>query len=163
MEFIIYSIFGYILECIYSSIIEKRININRGFMLGPYCPIYGISILCISIITKNHYRYALLLPLVCIFIALIEYITAFLLEKIFNRSWWDYSRKKYNIKGRVCLENVIIFGIGAIFIAKRVTPLLSTFLMRTSQAIAIISFLSFIVFILDFGFSIKRHYLTSQK
>ena len=159
MEFVIYSIFGYLLECIYSGVIEKRINFNRGFFMGPYCPIYGFSLLCISLITSNVEKYILQVMLSSILIAFIEYVTSFVLEKIFCRTWWDYRRKKCNLKGRVCLENLIVFGLGAVFITRKITPLIENVIGGETGFIIVLSFFLFIVFAIDLFISCKRHYL----
>lgn len=148
--------FGYVLECIYSSIIEKRINLGRGFFIGPYCPIYGITLLVINSFGYLNDIYLLLLS--SIFISLIEYNTSYVLEKIFNRNWWDYSRKKYNIKGRVCLENVIIFSFGSVFIIRKIIPCLDNILGIENYFMIIITFILFIIFSIDLSLSLKRHY-----
>lgn len=97
-----------------------------------------------------------------IFIVLIEYFTSYILEKIFNRTWWDYSRKKYNIKGRVCLENIIIFSIGSTYIIKKIVPLLDKFLGKETYTTIIIAFILFMLFAIDFSISSKKHYIDNK-
>ena len=115
--FIIYSLFGWILESIYKTIYEKKI-VNSGFLYGPFCPIYGIGALIMYFILDG-YKENLFLVFIIGFIVLSiwEYIVGFLLEKIFKTKYWDYSEKKFNIQGRICLTNSFIWGtLGVIFI-----------------------------------------------
>lgn len=106
-----YSILGWICEVIYCSVPSKRF-INRGFLYGPYCPMYGIGAVLILTITEPFTQYPLLVFLVslCV-VTLLEYFTGWLMESLFQVRFWDYSNKKFNIKGRICLKNSLIFGI----------------------------------------------------
>ena len=101
--FLIYSIIGWILEVITVFIETKKI-INRGFMLGPYCPIYGYSSI-IMIFYLNHYKdnpltVFLLAVIICSFV---EYLISYIMEKLFSARWWDYSHRKFNINVGVIL------------------------------------------------------------
>lgn len=116
LYFIIYSFFGWILESIYKSFIEKRI-INSGFLFGPFCPIYGfgacIMILCLEPFKNNA---MLLFATSFVVMSIWEYIVGWLLEKQFNTKYWDYTGNFLNIKGRVCLKNSTFWGaLGVIF------------------------------------------------
>ena len=121
--FITYSIGGWILESSYKSILEKKI-INSGFMYGPYCPIYGfgtmIMILALSRLTDN---IILLFIVSFVVLSLWEYIAAVFLEKIYHTTYWDYSDKKVNIKGRVCLLNSSYWGILGVVFIKLIHPI----------------------------------------
>ena len=124
--FFLYSILGYFIECFCCSIIEKRIVLNRGFCLGPYLPIFGFSAI---VITFLFYPYRDM-PLLLFFLSacsctMIEYITSYLLELIFHARWWDYKDKKFNINGRVCLSNSILFGVAGLFCVHVFTPFFS--------------------------------------
>lgn len=115
--FIIYSFFGWGVESIYRSICEKKI-INTGFLYGPVCPIYGIAAVTMVLTLENMKNNIILLFITSFFVLSIwEYIVGVLLEKIFERKYWDYSNHKLNIKGRVCLLNSIYWGIlGTVFV-----------------------------------------------
>ena len=115
--FIIYSLFGWILESTYKTIYEKKF-INSGFLYGPFCPIYGIGAIIMRLIL-NEYKDNIFHVFVIGFIALSiwEYAVGWLLEKLFKTKYWDYSEKKFNLNGRICLMNSIFWGIlGVVFI-----------------------------------------------
>ena len=116
LYFIIYSFFGWVLESIFKSILQRKI-VNSGFLYGPICPIYGFGVI-IMLLFLNKFKYNLVLLFLAGFIVLSvwEYIVGALLEKKFNTKYWDYSNNFLNIKGRVCLMNSIFWGIlGVIF------------------------------------------------
>ena len=116
LYFIIYSFFGWVLESIFKSILQRKI-VNSGFLYGPICPIYGFGAI-IMLLFLNKFKYNLVLLFLAGFIVLSvwEYIVGALLEKKFNTKYWDYSNNFLNIKGRVCLMNSIFWGIlGVIF------------------------------------------------
>lgn len=110
--FFIYAFLGWVIEVSYHTVTKGRF-INRGFLAGPYCPIYGFgAIAVIFFLTDIGEKSRLILFLGSMFIAsLIEFIAGFLLEKIFHERWWDYSNNKLNIGGYICLEFSIIWGV----------------------------------------------------
>lgn len=114
--FIIYSFMGWILESIYKTFYAKRF-VNSGFLHGPFCPIYGIGALIMHMFLDVFKEKPIVLFVVSILIlSILEYIVGLLLEKIFNTKYWDYSDSKFNIQGRVCLFNSVIWGfLGVIF------------------------------------------------
>lgn len=109
--FIIYSLIGWAIESAYKSYLQKK-WINTGFLNGPFCPIYGIGAL-IMIIFLNNYKmnFIIVFLLGFIILSIWEYLVGVFIEKIFHTKYWDYSDKKINIKGRVCLFNSICWGI----------------------------------------------------
>ena len=127
--FILFSFVGWIYECIYCTIVDKRWE-NRGFLFGPICPIYGASIILAMIvfghlgILKDGYE----TPVWQIFIItslmsiVIEYSTSLFLEKIFHAVWWDYTNVPLNINGRICVPATLGFGISGVFIVKFLLP-----------------------------------------
>lgn len=105
------------MESILRSIIERKI-INTGFLIGPFCPIYGIGA-CIMylFLTKLKGHVILLFIVSLISMSIWEYIVGVALEKIFKTKYWDYSNNKFNFQGRICLTNSIFWGIlGVLFI-----------------------------------------------
>ncbi len=115
--FVIYSFLGWVLESIVRTICERKI-INTGFLIGPFCPIYGFGAI-IMILFLNQYKNNIILLFIVSVIALSlwEYIVGVLLEKFFHTKYWDYSNHKFNFKGRICLTNSIAWGIlGVLFI-----------------------------------------------
>lgn len=115
--FVIYSFIGWILESTYKSILEKKI-INSGFLIGPFCPIYGwgcIIIYYALIGLKDNI--ALLFVAGFVVLSIWEYIVGWFLEIVFKTKYWDYSSKHFNINGRVCLLNSTFWGVlGILFI-----------------------------------------------
>ena len=128
--FFIYSVLGWILETLYCRMLDGK-WINWGFLFGPYCPIYGFGSLLIIAFLSNFIDSPIkVFFLGMIFTSLLEYITSFLLEKIFNAKWWDYSNRKFNINGRICLLNSLEFAALGIILTYLVHPILSSFVLN---------------------------------
>lgn len=109
--FLIYAIMGWCMEVILGIIENKRFA-DRGFLIGPYCPIYGAGSILITIFLQRYAEHiAALFCMAIVICGLLEYFTSYVMEKLFKARWWDYSKKKYNINGRVCLETIIPFGL----------------------------------------------------
>lgn len=139
------------------SFIKSKKFINRGFLIGPYCPIYGCGALLITFLLRKYSDdIVALFCLGMILSALLEYYTSFLLEKIFKARWWDYSTRKYNINGRICLNTMIPFGILGVIMMKIIHPALLTFIYGISNnLLTIISIVLFILFLIDNVLSIS--------
>ncbi len=148
--FIIYSFLGWAVEVLDSFYNLKKF-VNRGFLIGPYCPIYGVGLLIIIHFLKSYTDSYLVVFVMSMFICMIlEYFTSYIMEKLFNARWWDYSDKKYNINGRICLETTIPFGLGGMAIMYIVNPLLERVLKSLSNNILIIiSIVLFVIFLVD--------------
>ncbi len=117
LVFYIYSIFGYILEILGIFISKKKIVYNRGYLLGPYLPIFGFGALFVTLFLTKYYNEPIVLFVMGMAVCgVLEYFTSFILEKAFNLRWWDYSNKKFNINGRICLETMVMFGIGSVLL-----------------------------------------------
>ena len=109
--FMIYSVAGWCVEEVTCSIIEKKI-VDRGFLIGPLCPIYGFGGTGITIFLTKYINSPIAVfcmgVLLC---AVLEYFTSYIMEKIFNARWWDYSNDKLNLNGRICVRTLIPFGV----------------------------------------------------
>ena len=153
--FFIYSFIGYILEVIVVSKIEQRLVLSRGYLIGPYLPIFGFgSLLVIAILYKYSNDLLVLFILGTVLCCLLEYLTSYILEKLFKLRWWDYSDKKYNINGRICLENGIFFGILTVLLVKYINPFFINYLLLiNNNIIIIIGILLFSIILFDFIFS----------
>ena len=128
IKFIIFSFMGWAYECVYSMITTGHWD-NRGFLIGPICPIYGIGAVSAMVIFNE-------LPwfeagdtewwkifLICaIGSAILEYTVSLILEKKFHAMWWDYSKVPFNIKGRICLPATLGFGVAGVVIVKKFFP-----------------------------------------
>ena len=148
--FITYSFIGWIIEMIDNVIVYKKI-INRGFLIGPYCPIYGYGAVFIIYFLHSYTKEPIVLFIMAMVIcAILEYTTSYLMEKIFQARWWDYSNFKYNINGRICLETMIPFGIGGCAILYIANPIITKlFSMLPSMGLTILSITLFIIFLID--------------
>ena len=115
--FVIYSFLGWVLESIVRTICERKI-INTGFLIGPFCPIYGFGAIIMILFLDSFKNNIFLLFFVSVIaLTLWEYIVGVFLEKFFSTKYWDYSNHKFNYKGRICLTNSIAWGIlGVLFI-----------------------------------------------
>ena len=133
VEFIVYSFFGWLWESVYCTINEKRWA-DRGFLLGPICPIYGSCVIVLTLIFNLAQAYfpsgipMWMTFLVCFFgSAIAEFGTSYVLEKRFHMRWWDYSDMPLNIDGRICLPVSIAFGIAGVLIVSFLLPQVALF------------------------------------
>ena len=150
LTFFIYSFAGWSMEVIN---VKRRQNkwVNRGFLIGPICPIYGYGCLSIIILLKKYYEDPIVLLIMSIVICgLLEYLTSYIMEKLFKLRWWDYSDKKYNIAGRVCLENLVVFGLLGTTITYIINPFIVNILDKLPELlIQIITIILLIIYIID--------------
>ena len=149
--FFIFSILGYISEVIFCYVADGKIT-NRGFLHGPYCPIYGFGALLIIVLLNQYNNDPIaLFILSVVFTSILEYFTSWLMEKVFNDRWWDYSSNFANINGRVCLFNSLCFGIGALLINYILFPLISRLvLLLNNHILIIVTSICFIGILTDF-------------
>ncbi len=156
MLFFIYSFAGWLMESLGDTVKKKKF-INRGFLIGPYCPIYGCGVILITILLQKYSDDIFIIFFMSIFISgILEYSTSYLMEKIFKARWWDYSERKFNINGRICLETLIPFGIAGTFILYVVNPFLLKYIeMIPSTVLHIISGILVFIYILDLIVSFK--------
>ncbi len=137
--------------------IEAKKFINRGFLIGPYCPIYGCGAVAITILLHRYTNdWIVLFFMSMIACGILEYATSYVMEKLFHARWWDYSRRKYNINGRICLETLIPFGILGLLIMYVTNPFILKYLTRLPQNnLNIIAGVLFTIFMLDSIISLK--------
>ena len=130
--FLIYSFSGWLMETIFASICERKL-INRGFLTGFFCPIYGFGAILIVQSSKwvtvvfEDYSTSLLMSILfsILLVTALEYITGFFLEKIFNCKWWDYSDKAVNLHGYICLQYSLLWGFLAFLLVQLAHPAIS--------------------------------------
>ena len=124
--YFIYSFFGWCVEVIYVALVGRRVE-NRGFLNGPVCPIYGFGMLGVLMALFPIQNNIPLLFFGGMFIcSLIEFIGGFALDKIFHMRWWDYSNRKCNVGGYICLRYSIMWGIGVVLAVRLGHPLVYT-------------------------------------
>ena len=148
--FIIYSFMGWFLEVI-CKLFEFKRFVNRGFLIGPICPIYGYGVLLIIILIGNSTNDILAVFLKSILVcSILEYFTSYFMEKLFKARWWDYSRRKFNINGRICLETMLPFGILGTTVVYVIHPIITKFVdIFSNQTIMIVSIVLFIIYLTD--------------
>lgn len=121
--FMIYSFAGWVME-VALSLIYKHKFINRGFLIGPIVPIWGTGALFISFVLSGTENLFVIFCVSMVGGALIEYIASWAMERLFRVRWWDYSKKKFHVNGRICLESIVAFGICGILITEFTNPFL---------------------------------------
>lgn len=127
--FMIYSFLGWAMESIFVSVKSKK-WVNRGFINGPFCPIYGTGALLILLSLRPVADNLPLLFLGGFLIATaVEYVIGVAMEKLFHATWWDYSEKPFNIKGHVCLERSAEWGMLSVFVVRVIQPLVAGFVL----------------------------------
>lgn len=148
--FFIFSFLGWVMEVTLTLITDKKF-VNRGFLLGPCCPIYGCGCILLNLLLQNYVNNIIVLFILTMFTcSLLEYITSFLMEKIFKLRWWDYSQMRFNINGRICLETIIPFGLLGCFVTYVSNPIIFKYLEMLSElALKTISGICFTIFLAD--------------
>lgn len=150
----IQSLLGWGMEVILKMIQYRRF-INRGFMVGPYCPIYGTGVvimsLCIGGTIGSYSGYFLTFALAFVLCGVLEFMVSFIMEKFFHARWWDYSQKPLNLQGRIWIGNLILFGLGGIIIVKWGNPVFFGLLSKVPKTfLEILALVLAVVMVLDF-------------
>ena len=153
--FFVYSFLGWFMESIGGIFVVKK-YVNRGFLIGPYCPVYGTGVVLITLLLNNSTDNCISLFInVMVICGVLEYLTGYLMEKIFKARWWDYSDNRFNINGRVCLETLVPFSImGTLFLYVINPILINLFVSAPDILIHIITWVLFFIIIIDTIFSL---------
>ena len=110
--FLIYSFLGWLSETLLYMLRDGKV-VKRGFLFGPLCPIYGFGAgLCIMLLYGRVHNVFYVFLLGMLLTSTLEYLTHFFMEKIFHAMWWDYSNRRFNIRGRIYLKGCLLFGAG---------------------------------------------------
>ena len=127
----IYSAAGWVGEMIYCSVGKGHICEKRGFLNGFICPIYGHGALLVLYVLHGGFKNPVL-TFLCgmVLTSALEYFTSWFMEKLFHMRWWDYSKKKIQINGRVCLLNSVLFGLACVLLCHVVNPPVMAWLFR---------------------------------
>lgn len=149
--FIIYAFLGWCSEVAFAAV-NKGKFVNRGFLNGPVCPIYGVGMLIVVLCLWNLRDRPLLLFLgSALLTTALEFVTGFVLERFFHDKWWDYSDMPFNIKGYVCLKFTILWGLAASFIIGAIHRFIYMLIEKTPFALGVILLAVFsAAFIADF-------------
>lgn len=148
--FMIYAIIGWGIEVI-GKLFQYHKFINRGFLIGPYCPIYGYGALIMTLFLQKYKGdWFVLFGMSMLICSFLEYITSYVMEKWFHARWWDYSQYKFHLNGRICLKNAILFGIGGCFIIEVFNPIVFEMISFVSSPFdSILSWFLFVIFMID--------------
>ncbi len=146
--FYFYCFFGWCFESAYVSICERRL-VNRGFIRGPFLPLYGSGAIMMLVVSMPFQQY---LPLVflagCVGATALEYVTGAVMEALFKVRYWDYSHKRFNVKGYICLSSTIAWGFLTILMTRFVHKAVEGFVMSLPEGL-----LTAIVLVLTIGIS----------
>lgn len=141
--FMFYAVGGWCIEVIYKTTCTGKF-VNRGFLNGPLCPIYGVGvtivILCLTPLSDN---LLLLYAGSVLLTSALEFITGFVMEKIFHQKWWDYSKEHFNLMGYICLRFSLLWGIACVFVMKIIQPLVLLVFSKTPELLKTIVFICF--------------------
>ena len=160
--FIIYAVIGWVTEVIYQAV-SKGIVVNRGFLNGPVCPIYGFGSLFVILLVKTlGIDYSSFSSDTEVFLlgmllsTMLELVGGYALLKIFHARWWDYSTKPFNFHGYICLEFSIIWGFGILIVVRKIHPFIETVFggMASSKLGLALLVAGYIIFISDFAVSV---------
>ena len=148
--FMIYSFLGWCIEIIFTLYKEKTL-VNRGFLMGPYCPIYGCGCILIILLLNRYLKDPVALFIMSMVIcSVLEYITSYVMEKLFKARWWDYSDRRFNINGRICLETLVPFGLLGCLLMYFLNPFISNILLKLSNnTLGFIAIMLLVIFVLD--------------
>lgn len=149
--FYIYSFIGWCVEVIYHGVIKNRF-VNRGFLNGPVCPVYGVGFYgVVLLLTPYIDNFALLFFGSMLITSLIELFAGFILYKIFNLRWWDYTGNKFNIGGFVCLRFSVYWGLAGTFAMLVIHPPVEAFVINMPNIVKVVLLAFFsVVLVIDF-------------
>lgn len=124
LYFFIYGFLGWCTEVAFAACKERRF-VNRGFLNGPICPIYGIGVgVVVQFLSGFQSNFILLYLTSIVLVTVLEWLTGFILEKVFHNKWWDYSNMPFNLNGYVCLLFSLIWGVACVVIVDFIHPLI---------------------------------------
>lgn len=120
---ILYSFLGWCGEMVYCSIGQRKLCEKRGFLNGPLCPIYGHGALLVLVVLGQRWNNPISTFLIgMVLTSTVEYLTSYLMEKLFHMRWWDYSHHHFQLNGRICLLNSTLFGLACLVLRYVVHP-----------------------------------------
>ena len=168
--FFLYGFIGWGVEVVYAAIKTHKL-VNRGFLCGPICPIYGFgmvgliySVSLIPMPDSGSMSSVAIFFIGMILTTAIELVGGWALFKIYHIRWWDYSNCKYQINGRICLTNCIFFGLGCVLLCHVVNPPVLRWLMGIGPeyTVPVASFI-FGLYIMDNVLSIRSAFQLSHR
>ncbi|MFD0896894.1 putative ABC transporter permease [Loigolactobacillus binensis] len=157
LYFFAYALIGWLWESAYVSVRKKQLT-NSGFLIGPIIPVYGFSVIIVlAVLEPFKNNIGELFVLSALLVTLIEYLTSWLMERLFQARWWDYSDLPFNLNGRVALPISLFWGFGVVVIVKLVHPFVSQFILNLSSFTAIVASIVLTdLLMFDLGFTIAN-------
>lgn len=153
--FIAYSFGGWLMEML-STVVFRHKFYNRGFLIGPLCPIYGVTGTLVTLMVGRQENILEIFCVVMIFGGVIEYLTSYFMEKLFRARWWDYSGRPFNLNGRIYLPTLLAFGALGVVAVKIVSPaLLSLFHTLNNATLISLAIALAVILLCDFAISLN--------
>ena len=144
--FIIYSFIGYIIETLFGIATKGVWESRQSFLYGPFCGIYGIGAITITLLSRYFNKNKLTLFVGGFLVGSVtEYTISFLVDTILHTKWWDYSNIPFNLNGRICVWFSLFWGILAIYLMTHIHPKIDRFLDKFSPKIVTIITITFVV------------------
>lgn len=129
------AVLGWMME-VGCKLVQFHRFINRGFLIGPYCPIYGFGAVAVTAaLTRYADSPVLVFVMAVVICGTLEYLTSYIMEKLFHARWWDYSQRRFNLNGRVCANTLIPFGLLGLVMIYLVKPFLFGFFATLEQTV----------------------------
>lgn len=133
----VYAFLGWIAEVLYVLVRERSLQ-NRGFLTGPTVPIYGFGAIALILLVLPYVSNPFLVFLASVLItSTLEFVTHLVLDKLFHIKLWDYSTRRFNLWGRICLENSLLFGLLGVLLIYVIHPVLARVLVAIPHDVAI--------------------------
>lgn len=137
LYFFVYGFLGWCTEVAFAACKERKF-VNRGFLNGPICPIYGIGVgIVVQFLMPYKDNFILLYVTSVVLVTVLEWVTGFILEKVFHNKWWDYSKMPLNLNGYVCLLFSLIWGVACVAIVELIHPVIHKLLSWFPKPIGI--------------------------
>ena len=161
--FAVYSVLGWCVEVVYCTVKSGK-AVNRGFLNGPVCPIYGFGMLAISKVVDllplermGEIRFVPLFLAGMVLAYMVELIAGWSLFHLFHARWWDYSDKPFNIGGYVCLQMSLLWGTGTIIMFDFIHPITQRLTLETvpMQAGWVVLSVYYLVFCMDLAVTVS--------
>lgn len=136
--FFVYGVLGWCVEVAFAAVKEGRF-VNRGFLNGPICPIYGVGVtVVVYFLTPYKDNLILLYALSTVLVTVLEGLTGYLMDKIFHHKWWDYTNQPLNIGGYVCLIFSLVWGVACVLIVRVIHPVIHKILTFIPHTLGLI-------------------------
>lgn len=161
LSFFIYSFCGWIWESVIIPIFKRVPLFNSGFLNGPIVPIYGFGAILVILLFDQRKQYTIYEIFIYggVAASVLEYITSYVMEKLFHRRWWDYSNIPWNLHGRICFGGFLVFGAFSLVAVRYIQPVFNSWLGNYDNIVTlIITMVLMVLFLLDVIFTTHTAY-----